>query len=171
MLTPNHFIFISYIFCIKKESYLKECINITKHYIKNASPGCGEIIKQEGYNESLHINEIETAKWLIRTFGGDVVLLNEKNLDNIKTPDFLWHNRYWDLKDVSSEKAIDNAVRKGLRQIQNNPGGLILDFGGNPINLTKAKEAIEGRLRRGFPRSVDFIVIFQNTMVVYRYKK
>ena len=68
---------------------MKECVDITKQYLNDASPGSGEIIKQEGYIDSLHINEISIAKWLINTLGGDVVLLNEKNLDNVKTPDFL----------------------------------------------------------------------------------
>ena len=99
---------------------MKECIDITEHYLNIATPGFGEIIKQEGYNDSLHSNEISMAEWIINTLGGDVVLLNEKNLDNVKTPDFLWHDKHWDLKDVSSLKAVDNAVRKGLRQIKDN---------------------------------------------------
>ena len=112
------------------------------------------------------------AKWLIKTLGGSVVLLSEKNLNYIKTPDFLWHDKYWDLKDVSSSKAVDNAVRKGLRQIHDNPGGIILDFGKNKINLPEVKNLIEGRLRRGFPSAVDFILISRDTLVsVFRYKK
>lgn len=72
---------------------MKECIDITAQYLNATSPGSGEIIKQEGYVDSLHKNEISIAEWLINTLGGDVVLLNEKNLDNVKTPDFLWHDR------------------------------------------------------------------------------
>ena len=151
---------------------MKECVDITKQYMKNASPGFGEMILQEGYNKALHPNEIAFAGWLIKTLGGSVVLLNEKNRDNIKTPDFLWHDKYWDLKDVSSSKAVDNAVRKGLRQIQDNPGGIILDFGKKTINIPEVKATIEGRLRRGFPSSIDIILISRNMIVsVYRYKK
>ena len=151
---------------------LKECVDITEQYLENASPGCGEIILQEGYNKSLHPNEINIANWLIEIFGGNVVLLNEKNLNNIKTPDYMWHDKYWDLKDVSSSKAVDNAVRKGLRQIQDNPGGIILDFGKKAISLSEVKRNIESRLRRGFPSSVDIILISRKKVVsVYRYKK
>ncbi|MBO4375439.1 MAG: hypothetical protein J5829_10070, partial [Lachnospiraceae bacterium] len=64
--------------------------------------------------------------------------MNEKNLDNVKTPDFLWHDKHWDLKDVSSVKAVDNAVRKGLHQIKDNPGGIILDFGKKAINVANS---------------------------------
>ena len=151
---------------------MKECVDITKQYLNDASPGSGEIIKQEGYIDSLHINEISIAKWLINTLGGDVVLLNEKNLDNVKTPDFLWHDKHWDLKDVSSVKAVDNAVRKGLHQIKDNPGGIILDFGKKAININEVKKIVECRLRRGFPSSVDIILISKNKLTtVFRYKK
>ncbi|MBR4574513.1 MAG: hypothetical protein IKO16_06355 [Lachnospiraceae bacterium] len=151
---------------------MKECIDITEHYLNISTPGFGEIIKQEGYNDSLHSNEISMAKLIINTLGGDVVLLNEKNLDNVKTPDFLWHDKHWDLKDVSSLKAVDNAVRKGLRQIKDNPGGIILDFGKKEIKLNEVKKCLEDRLRRGFPSSVDFILIARDTIIaVFRYKK
>ncbi len=33
---------------------MKECVDITKQYLNDASPGSGEIIKQEGYIDSLH---------------------------------------------------------------------------------------------------------------------
>lgn len=151
---------------------MKECIDITEQYINNAAAGQGELIKQEGYSEALHPNEIAIAKWLVQTLGGSVVLLNEKNLDNVKTPDFLWHDRYWDLKEVTSAKAVDNAVRKGLRQIQDNPGGIILDFKKIAVNLSDVKKLIEDRLRRGFPSSVDFIIVSKDTVAaVYRFKK
>ncbi len=151
---------------------MKECVEITDQYLKDATPGKGEVIKQEGYNDSLHKNEKSIATWLIKTLGGSVVLLSEKNLNNVKTPDFLWHDKYWDLKNVSSPKAVDNAVRKGLRQIQDNPGGIILDFGKNSIDLIEVKKIIEGRLRRGFPSTVDFILISKDTLAsILRYKK
>ncbi len=151
---------------------MKECIDITEKYLKDATPGRGELIKQEGYSDSLHPDEIAIEKWLIRTLGGSVVPLSEKNQNNIKTPDFLWHDKYWDLKEVSSSKAVDNAVRKGLRQIQDNPGGIILDFKKTSINLSDVKKMIEDRLRRGFPSSVDLILVSRDKLVVvYRYKK
>ena len=48
---------------------MKECIDITAQYLNAASPGSGEIIKQEGYVDSLHKNEISIAEWLINTLG------------------------------------------------------------------------------------------------------
>ena len=104
-------------------------------------------------------------------------IMKRKSSTKIRSPPGASENRlytdmYWDLKDVSSSKAVDNAVRKGLRQIQDNPGGIILDFGKNNINLPEVKNLIEGRLRRGFPSAVDFILISRDTLVsVFRYKK
>ncbi len=151
---------------------MNKCEDITSEYISNATPNNGDVIKEQGYNSDLHSNEIAIAEWIVKEFGGNIVLLNEKNLDNVKTPDFLWHDRFWDLKDVSSAKAIDNAVRKGLHQIQGNPGGIILDFKKNAVNLPVVTRAIEDRLRRGFPSSVDFIIISKDKLLsVLRYKK
>ena len=48
---------------------MKECTTITEKYIEDAIPGKGELIKQEGYSEKLHPNEISMAKWMIKTFG------------------------------------------------------------------------------------------------------
>ena len=81
--------------------------------------------------------------------------------------------KYWHhAEKPASAKAVDNAVRKGLRQIQDNPGGIILNFKKNAINLPEVKKLIEDRLRRGFPASVDFIIVSQNTVAaVYRFKK
>ena len=45
---------------------MKECIDITEHYLNISTPGFGEIIKQEGYNDSLHSNEISMAEWIIK---------------------------------------------------------------------------------------------------------
>ncbi len=151
---------------------MKECIDITNEYFENSSAGFGKIIKQNGYIDSLHQNEIAIAQWLISSLGGDIVLLNEKNIDNVKTLDFLWRDQYWDLKDVSSTKAVDNAVRKGLHQIKDNPGGIILDFGKISPSIKDVKRIIESRMRRGFPSSIDIIIISNNELfTVFRYKK
>ena len=45
---------------------------------------------------------------------------------------------YWDLKNVTTEKACDHAIRHGLKQISDNPGGIILKFESNDINLDDA---------------------------------
>ena len=144
----------------------------TKEYAAMCTAAKGEVIIEKGFLEDLHPNERKMADLIANTFGGTVVLLKEKNLNNIKSADFLWHDKLWDLKDVSSATAVDNAVRKGLKQIFNNPGGIILDFGKNRIDHAQVRRNIEGRLRRGFSKPLDFIIISHGQLdKAYRYKK
>ena len=42
-------------------------------------------------------------------------------------PDYIWNNKLWDLKTISNEKAANSALRKGVNQIFDNPGGVMLD--------------------------------------------
>ena len=103
--------------------------NVLEEYRRTATPGQGSITYDEGYNRTLHANEIKTAQWLHDHLGGDIVLLNEANEDHQKTADYLWRGKLWDLKNTSTEKAANSAIRHGIKQIEKNPGGIILDFG------------------------------------------
>ena len=103
--------------------------NVLEEYRRTATPGQGSITYDEGYDRTLHANEIKTAQWLHDHLGGDIVLLNEANEDHQKTADYLWRGKLWDLKNTSTEKAANSAIRHGIKQIEKNPGGIILDFG------------------------------------------
>lgn len=132
--------------------------DVTMEYIQKATPGKGQIVYAEGYRKSSHEHEVEIAHWLHDTFGGDITLLNEKNEPNKKTPDYLWRGKSWDLKELSTEKAADSAIRHGLKQIADNQGGLILDYKTENFDLKKLVATIEDRLNRGFEGSVDIML-------------
>lgn len=68
--------------------------------------------------------ELEIAKLLQNTFGGEIFMLPRINIPKeIKTADYLWNNEYWDLKvlkeAVSQNRAIDNVIKNAKEQANN----------------------------------------------------
>lgn len=120
--------------------------NVTTEYIKNARPGTGKIVFGNGYRKDTHQEEMKIAEWLHNNLGGDITLLCEANEDKIKTPDYLWNEKMWDLKSISSEKAANSAVRHGFAQIQENPGGIILDIGDRDFSIEELWAVVDKRM-------------------------
>lgn len=146
--------------------------DVTASYYGYAAPGKGTIEKDTGYKEALHVEEVDMAKFLKGRFGGDIRLLKEVNEDKVKTPDFMWNGKMWDLKTVTTEKSADTAVRKGLKQIKENPGGIVLDYRGKDISEEGVRKVIDSRMKRGYEKDTDIMVIFGGDKIkVYRYKK
>ena len=148
-------------------------VDVLDEYLRTAKPGQGAIIYAEGYDHARHAAEIKTAQWLHDHFGGDIELLNESNIQGQKTPDYLWNSAYWDLKKLSSKKAANSAVRHGLQQIRENPGGLILDLGEIDIPLDELNAVINKRMQwNQIKKAVDIMVIQQGKpLEILRYKK
>lgn len=145
---------------------------VTQEYLDSAKPGEGEITYDDGYKTGKHQQEIKTAEWLRDTFGGDVKLMKEAEAIGVKTPDYLWRGKYWELKNTTTAKAADSAVRKAVQQIYNNPGGIILDYGDNLVDDSEIESIIKSRLKRESIQAVDIMIIKQNTVnKIYRHKK
>lgn len=89
--------------------------DVTSEYFQTATQGQGLIIYDEKYDIDSHQEEVKMARWIHNTFGGDIRLLTEINEQMIKTADFLWREKLWDLKTVTTEKAANFAIRKGLK--------------------------------------------------------
>lgn len=146
--------------------------NVMPEYLRTATPGVGNITYDVGYDMRRHAEEIKTAQWLHDNLGGDIVLLNEVKGYKVMTPDYRWRGRLWDLKNVTTEKAANSAVRHGLKQIQNAPGGVILNYGENAISIQKLKEVLQKRMEVSAEGTVDIIVIQADELLtVLRYKK
>ncbi len=144
--------------------------NVTREYLDAAAPGQGSITYDADYAVELHQNEINMASWIHGTFGGDLRLLAEANEQEVKTADFLWNNKLWDLKTVTTEKAANSAIRKGLQQIRENPGGIILDYRGYSIDIDMLSEVVEKRLKWHRDASpIDIILIMDSEVQVWRY--
>ncbi len=79
-------------------------VDVKDLYDYLASPGKGVISYDKGYNVSTHKSEIDFADWLHSYYGGDIRLLSESTKDGVLMPDFIWNNKFWDLKSVTTEK-------------------------------------------------------------------
>lgn len=146
--------------------------DVTDLYRKSAKPMRGSVTMQTGYRETRHVQEIAVANILFEQYGGNIELIEERFNRMQKNPDFIWNGAAWDLKTLSTEKAADSAVRSGLKQIQSNPGGLVLDYIGNGLNIDLLINILDMRMNRRYRGDVD-IIIMQKKIVqaVRRYKK
>lgn len=148
--------------------------DVTSEYLRAAKPNEGAITYDEGYDVKLHQDEIDMAEWLHNTFGGDIQLLKEVNEDKHKTPDYLWRGKMWDLKKLSSEKAANSALRHGLQQIRDNPGGIFLDFQNWSFSLNLLLEVIDKRVKWYRPNEdekIDILIISDGKLFcAIRYK-
>ena len=155
---------------LEPKTYLGK--DVTKQYISSSTPGKGKIEYEEGYKLSKHKQEIEVADLIHSVFGGDIKLLNESNISGEMKADFLWNDKLWDLKSVSTEKSADSAIRKGLKQIISNPGGIILDYRSKNIDMDKLMNIVDPRMKRGNHNAADIMIILDDhTLKIFRYNK
>lgn len=126
----------------------------------------------DGYKRSNHSDEIRVAEWIHSNLGGDITLLAEKKGCSTKMPDYLWKDRYWELKNTTTEKAADSAIRSALKQIKDKPGGIILDYGANGFDPERLRDVINRRIMRSSGFDVDILIMSADKLFkVYRYKK
>lgn len=93
--------------------------------------------------------------------------------DNIAlTPDYEWRGKLWELK-TTTMSSTDARVRKGLKQIADNPGGLIIDYENRALNVETVEDTVCKRLERiKAIHVVDIIVRARGSAIkVIRYKK
>ena len=140
-------------------------IDVKSEYLTSAVPGAGSIEQDANYDPVRHADEIKTAQWLHENLGGDIVLLNEANNYKAMTPDYLWNRKMWDLKTVSTEKFANSAVRHGLKQIQENPGGIILNYEQNKISVELLKDILQKRLNASATQDVDIVVLANDELL------
>ncbi len=147
-------------------------IDVLEEYNNKSTPGQGTITFDEDYNFELYKDEEAFAKWLLNHYGGDIRLLSEAKEDGIKMPDFIWNEKLWDLKTLTTEKAANSAVRKGYKQIAENPGGLFLNYGENDISINDVIKTIEKRMKWYQGEPFDIMIINKGKVItVLRYKK
>ncbi len=150
----------------------KQYIDVTEEYKNRATPGEGSLTYDDDYNAKAHKEEIAFAQWLHNKMGGDIHLLNESKEDGVKMPDYIWNNKLWDLKTISNEKAANSAVRKGVNQIFDNPGGIILDCRKFSVEEKTLLGVIEKRMKWHRDIDVDIMIVKSDSDVqIIRYKQ
>ena len=146
--------------------------DVTKKYAEKAKRGQGSVSYDPGYAAGRHAGEIRVAEWLRDTFGGDVQLLQESTVGGVKTPDTLWRGKFWEFKAACSINGADKQLQSALKQIKDNPGGVVLD-----ITDVVVMEDLEDQLWRRFVRSAavsefDLMLRYDGELKkIIRYKK
>lgn len=146
--------------------------DVLSEYLENAAPGKGSFVYDDGYKAGKHQDEIKTAQWLHDHLGGDIVLLQESGGLYEKTPDYMWRGKYWELKTTTTEKSADSAVRSAMKQISENPGGIILNYGNHEISIKQVEAIIRNRLARYEQGAADVLVLKDGELIsALRHKK
>ena len=145
--------------------------DVTKKYIDSAKPRMGKVRYENGYHIKGHKTEIEVANQLRDQFGGKFVLLKESQTPGIKMPDTLWKGKQWEIKSISTEKAADSALRKAIKQIHGNQGGVIFDVA-DGIDKQKLIDVLDARATRSKSFNADIIALHNGSVLfARRYKK
>lgn len=145
--------------------------DVTKKYIDSANPRMGKVRYENGYHIKGHKTEIEIANQLRDQFGGKFVLLKESQTPGMKMPDMLWKGKQWEIKSISTEKAADSALRKAIKQIHGNQGGVIFDVA-DGIDKQKLIDVLDARATRSKSFNADIIALHNGSVLfARRYKK
>lgn len=149
----------------------KSAKDVTKKYIDSAKPRMGKVRYENGYRSKNHKEEINVANQIRELFGGKIVLLKESQTPGMKMPDMLWKGKQWEIKSISTEKAADSALRKAIKQIHKNQGGVILDVA-DGIDKQKLIDVLDARATRSKSFNADIIALHNGSVLfVRRYKK
>lgn len=149
----------------------KSAKDVTKKYIDSAKPRMGKVRYENGYRSKNHKEEINVANQIRELFGGKIVLLKESQTPGMKMPDMLWKGKQWEIKSISTEKAADSALRKAIKQIHGNQGGVIFDVA-DGIDKQKLIDVLDARATRSKSFNADIIALHNGSVLfVRRYKK
>lgn len=145
--------------------------DVTKEYLDSATPGKGSITYDDNYKFKGHQAELSVAEWVHSTFGGDIRLLVESPERDVKTPDYLWNGKKWELKGARSINGADKSLQHAIKQIQDNPGGVILDVS-EQLDMKKFERQILGRFLRSDIDSLDIMLLSRGELLkILRHEK
>ena len=142
--------------------------DVTAEYFGTATPGKGEFKQDEG----VLAEDVRIAHLLQDTFGGDIHVQKDVNKNHVKTPDYIWRGKQWELKTTHSDTAVKSALKEGIKQIKEFPGGIVVDMAGENRNMETTLANIESRFRQGRVAEMDVIILRNDRVIkVVRYHK
>ena len=145
--------------------------DVTEEYLNSAVSARGTVAYEAGLRTKNHQAEIDMARWIHQMFGGDILLLRESEKDSVKRPDYLWKEKFWELKGVSSINGADKLLQYAIKQIQDNPGGVILNVL-EDMELGALERQLGRRIGRSRLSTVDLVILRKGVLVkVLRYYK
>lgn len=149
----------------------KEVLDVTNEYMLSAIPAQGSVTYDEGYEIGKHRDEIKMSDWLFKTFGGKIKLLKESGIKNHKTPDYLWNDKYWELKCARSISGADKLLQRAVKQIQKPYGGVIVNML-EDFDTAELEQQLVRRIARSSIENLDIMILAKGELVkIFRYKK
>lgn len=145
--------------------------DVTEEYFSSAKASTGEITHETGYRNPKSLADDEkVADTIHKNFGGDIQLNAENKAHN---PDYTWRGKLWELKTPESENSIGKRIQDGLRQIRENPGGIICDVKRlKGISQERVEEIITNRMYQSLRGQADVIILNDDKVLkVLRYKE
>lgn len=140
--------------------------NVTAEYLNSAKPGEGIVTMEEGYvQNSSHDSERETGAWLVKNFGGNVLLKAESKAKGVHSPDAIWHGKNWEFKRVSSRKSIYKSIGHAFEQIRGNQGGIIIDASNLKFSDEETREFAIERMKFFQKYQTTDLIIRKNGVV------
>lgn len=158
--------------------------DVTNEWVDNAIPNSHEIIIQSYYihNEVKYKvdgknvifkpdkNELEVAIWLKETLGGEIILLPRvNNPSGIKTPDYLFRGKKFDLKVIVGRGK--NVLYSNIYGKEKQAHNFIIDITKTLLSVKKIKEQIEYVYRRNDISWLNILIIKKGDNIVGIYKR
>lgn len=100
--------------------------------------------------------EIETFLRMTK-FGFDVEVLQARYMPNMRTPDSLWNNEYWEVKSVAATGK--NSVANALKNAKGQSSRIILDLSKSKAPINKYIGGVMREMKR--KKSIQIIIIFR----------
>lgn len=138
-------------------------VSIKDEFIKNSTPRIGKVTFDNDFDLVKNTHEIEVVEWMFSIFGGNIHHKVESKIQGVKTPDIDWNNEPWEIKRPTTLNAVDDRLRKAIKQIDGSYGGVILDLNVED-EIEKIKEKVESRLR--FYNAFNLTVILKKGSIV-----
>jgi len=104
-------------------------------------------------------DEIATVSFLAEEFGDDVVFLKAIEAKGVHTPDILWHDKKWEIKNprANGKFTIEHAVQDASKQSEN----IVIDLRNSKMPEAKAITKIEREF--GFRTKIKRILIIKKS--------
>ena len=144
----------------QRTPYDKNWQDVAVEYRKKATPGQPPFFLENGFVIRKDNDEGPFAEWINQVFGGDLLVLKKSEEEGVLSPDYLWNGRLWDLKTLKSSKksTIEKRIRHGFKQIEPNPGGLMLDFGKSELTIDDTEDMVRRIIKNAAHWDVDIII-------------
>lgn len=139
--------------------------DVTKNFMKGKKPGTGKITKDPEFKTTKKTKEeVQTALWIKKNFGGNIHLNNYEEHQNepYKQPDFVWGGDWWGLKCVDGLNGINRRLYDAIDQINSNPkhkpGGAIIDITNSGVTKAEAIAFAKRRLSESARTNMHVII-------------